>query len=344
MIAINDTSIQQLIIHSILNRGGAKTVQLSKKGVNIDNELSSVLNFYFLDKFRQQRQLHQFTHQHDLSMNEVYAFARMIFEDHRSFEEGTQAIANYLLSKSASANIKEGEVYVALLSGILYGDEIVEGLGVFKSENKDTFLRLFPAGDGLQVDSEKGINIKKLDKGAIILNTNAQDGYRVLAVDQTNKGDQAKYWIEDFLHIAPVDDNYYRTDQYMEVFKSINQQPAQEVDKVEQIDLVSSSVAFFEENETFQTEKFYEDVLYDERRQLLFEKIYQEQTGALPDARDDFEVSKPALRKSKKFIRSVIKLDKSFHVYVHTHRDRIERGFDDARQLNYYKLYFQDES
>ena len=345
MISINDAAIQQLIIHSILSVGGAKSIKLSEQPVQVNEELAGVLKYYFLDKFRSQGQFYQFTHQHDLAMNEVFSFAQMIFGGDYSFEEVSQAMANFLYSKSGSANIKEGELYVVGLSGLLYGDAMVDGIGIFKSENKDTFLKVFPGRGGLEIEKQEGINIKKLDKGAVILNLEESDGYRVLVVDQTNKQEQAKYWMDDFLHVVPVADNYHRTDQFMEVFKSMNKQtPDEDMDKVEQIDLVSSSVTFFEENETFEKDKFYEDVLYDERRQRLFEKVYAEQTGELPDAQQGFEVSKPALKRSKKFIRSVIKLDKSFHVYVHTNRDRIERGFDDSKQLNYYKLYFQDES
>ncbi|MEL7146071.1 MAG: nucleoid-associated protein [Bacteroidota bacterium] len=340
MIAINDAKIQQLIIHSLRS----KSIQLSEQQVTVDQELAGVLKFYFLDKFRNQGQFYHFVHQHDLAMNEVFSFAEMIFSGQYAFEEVSQAIANFLFSKSGSANIKEGELYVVALSGLLYGDESLDGIGIFKSENKDTFLKVFPGSGGLAIEKQEGINIRKLDKGAVILNTKKSDGYRILVVDQTNKREQAKYWMEDFLHLQPVADNYHRTDQFMEVFKSINQQAPEEIDKVEQIDLVSSSVAFFEENETFESDKFYEDVLYDERRQRLFEKVYAEQTGTLPKEDEGFEVSQPALRKSKKFIRSVIKLDKSFHVYVHANRDRIERGFDDSKQLNFYKLYFQDES
>jgi hypothetical protein len=45
-----------------------------------------------------------------------------------------------------------------------------------------------------------------------------------------------------------------------------------------------------------------------------------------------------------KFMRSVIKLDKNFHVYVHGNKDFIERGFDEEKGKYYYKLYFSEES
>ena len=59
---------------------------------------------------------------------------------------------------------------------------------------------------------------------------------------------------------------------------------------------------------------------------------------------EEMSISKPAVKKSKKFIRSVIKLDKNFHVYVHGNRDDIDQGFDDNKQKSYYKLYYKEES
>ena len=43
-------------------------------------------------------------------------------------------------------------------------------------------------------------------------------------------------------------------------------------------------------------------------------------------------------------MKSVIKLDKNFHIYVHGESNMSEKGYDQARQLNYYKLFFREES
>ena len=58
---------------------------------------------------------------------------------------------------------------------------------------------------------------------------------------------------------------------------------------------------------------------------------------------DQFAVSESSQKEAKKFVKSVIKLDKNFHIYVHGNKDRIERGFDDKRKLNYYTLWFDAE-
>ncbi len=47
---------------------------------------------------------------------------------------------------------------------------------------------------------------------------------------------------------------------------------------------------------------------------------------------------------NKKFFKHVMKLDKNFHVYVHGNPELIERGFDEQRQMKFYKLYYTNET
>jgi hypothetical protein len=58
-----------------------------------------------------------------------------------------------------------------------------------------------PLGEGFEIESEKGVNINKLDKGCLIFNTEKEKGYIVAVVDNTNKGADAQYWVDDFLHV-----------------------------------------------------------------------------------------------------------------------------------------------
>ena len=42
-------------------------------------------------------------------------------------------------------------------------------------------------------------------------------------------------------------------------------------------------------------------------------------------------------------MRSVIKLDKNFHIYVHGGEQLIEQEYDEERGMKYYKLYYREE-
>ena len=57
---------------------------------------------------------------------------------------------------------------------------------------------------------------------------------------------------------------------------------------------------------------------------------------------DDFAISEGAVKKQSRALKSVIKLDKNFHIYVHGNRNLIEQGEDDRGQ--FYKVYYQEES
>jgi len=40
---------------------------------------------------------------------------------------------------------------------------------------------------------------------------------------------------------------------------------------------------------------------------------------------DEFDISKEALKRQTRFLKSVLKLDKNFHIYIHGNRELINR-------------------
>ena len=57
---------------------------------------------------------------------------------------------------------------------------------------------------------------------------------------------------------------------------------------------------------------------------------------------DQFEISDQAVKKQARIFKSVIKLDKNFHIYVHGNKELIEQGIEpDGRK--YYKIYYAEE-
>ncbi|HAN79544.1 MAG TPA: hypothetical protein DCQ31_18165, partial [Bacteroidales bacterium] len=57
----------------------------------------------------------------------------------------------------------------------------------------------------------------------------------------------------------------------------------------------------------------------------------------------EFEISQSAVKQGRAKFKSILKLDKNFHVYIHGNRNNIERGYDDSRRQKYYKIYFENE-
>ena len=57
-----------------------------------------------------------------------------------------------------------------------------------------------------------------------------------------------------------------------------------------------------------------------------------------------FEISGQAVKKQNSSYKTVLKLDKNFHVYIHGDRQLIEQGFDESKGMKYYTLFFKEES
>lgn len=72
-----------------------------------------------------------------------------------------------------------------------------------------------------------------------------------------------------------------------------------------------------------------------------FDSNYREENDI--ELTDNFDISPQAVKKKAKVFKSVLKLDKNFHIYIHGNSELIEQGVEkDGRK--FYKIYFQQES
>jgi hypothetical protein len=206
---------------------------------------------------------------------------------------------------------------------------------------------VFPSGDGFEIESEKGVNINKLDKGCLIFNIEKENGYLVSVVDNTNRGAEAQYWIDNFLHVRPRKDEYYHTQHLMSLCKNFvtKELPQQfEVSKADQVDILNKSVQFFKENEHFQMDDFTKFVIGQANMIDSFNEYRTDfQREREIDISDNFVISESAVKKQARAIKSIIKLDKNFHIYVHGNRDLIEQGVDEHGR-KFYKIYYNEEA
>jgi len=86
------------------------------------------------------------------------------------------------------------------------------------------------------------------------------------------------------------------------------------------------------ESEVFHNQEIFD--MFEEYR-----KIYEEREGF--KLTDKFAIDKNALNVSKKIRK--IKLDDTVELYLMKTGTFIERGYDDDRGQNFYKLYFDKE-
>ena len=154
-------------------------------------------------------------------LNEVYTYVSKIFDEPEQLYEQSVNLAKHLYEQSTHPKIKGGEFYTVYFKDCILDGETLDAVGLFKSENKDTFLKVLRENGNFNLESDKGINIKKLDKGCLIFNKDRENGYVVAVVDNTNKGVEAQYWIDDFLHVRQRKDEYANTQNFMALAKTL---------------------------------------------------------------------------------------------------------------------------
>ena len=205
------TEIKHLAIHVVGNKTKNEPLILSRKlteQLKNNKDLESTLISFFLNGFKSD-EYYSLHHDVDLSCNEIYNYVSKIFENEELILEYSANIATHLYETGTHPQIKLGELYIAHIIGCEYKGETVDAIGIFKSENKDTFLDVYSEDANIQIETHLGVNTNKLDKGCIIFNIDQENGYIVCVIDNTNRGIDARYWIDDFLHVRQRKDEYY---------------------------------------------------------------------------------------------------------------------------------------
>ena len=306
--------------------------------------MKTLLVNYFIKPMKRTTDLYKFHHAEGLGLHELYNFAKTIFEDKSMLQPESINILEHLYRQSNHPNIKSGEVFVALFRDLLYEDELVDAIGIFKSEQKNTFLQVTPEGEVLGLNSQEGINVNKLDKGALILNVEQEDGYRILSVD--NNQYDTHYWLFDFLRTDRVKDDVFNTFSYLDMCNNFSKEvimPAN--DKHEQMKFIADSVDYFDNNEHFNFDEFTRAVAPTD--DVATELRNYQESYELADT-DSFTISKPALKTARRQFKDTIKLDTNIQIRLDISdpelgKQYLDKGYDEEKQMYYYKVYFNEE-
>lgn len=354
MLNFENTKLRRMVVHQVGNRSKMEGVKYSKSAHVIqDDYVRDLLMMYFTKPFDGQI-MYQFRHDSgNLELNEIYNYVSQIFENKDNLYDQSVLIANHLYEKSNHPKIKKGELYIVEFAGTQVDDEIVNAIGIFKSENKDKFLKVYQKDDDFEVDFEDGINIHKLDKGCIIFETEKEGGFKVVTVDKLNPVGNAAFWKDEFLHLQPIPEDYYLTRNYMEIVKQFSElqfNPKTDVeealvDKREQIDFNSKAAQYFNEKEQFELDDFANEVIGTPEIIEEFKSFKEgfEEDYKVPELPAAFVMHEDAKKEIQKKFRSVLKLDSNFHIYVHGGADLLEKGYDEKMKMNFYKVFYREE-
>jgi hypothetical protein len=343
----SNSKLNQLIVHYVGNKNNEDGYVLSNVKVKKqDKDTDALLVNYFLSPFKTDETF-KFWHESEIKLNTLFSYVSDIFSDKKLFLDKSQNIAKHLYECSIHPNIKQGELYIAELTDVIYGEEVVNAIAIFKSENKDNFIQSLRNENHFEIERLSGTNLDKVDKAAIVFNTYKEDGYKILIIDHSNKSYEAAYWKDSFLKVTNCADEYFQTNQFLGIAKNfVTKQLDEEfeVTKADKIDLLNRSVEYFKTHETFDKKEFEEEVFQDSgiiKSFRNFDNTYRQENEI--DITDSFEISPQAVKKQARVFKSVLKLDKNFHIYIHGNRDMIEQGVDkDGRK--YYKIYYDQES
>jgi len=346
MLTFSETLIDKIAIHKVGDRNNEEGVLASEGELNVNGEIKEILGAYFLSSFKGGG-FYQFYHAQELENNTVYSCVKIIFEDPEQLHEQSRILAKYLYETSNHPSIQGGDFYTVYFQDCMYNNEPVDAIGLFKSETRQTYLKVYPGANGYTVEAEQGIDIRKLDKGCLILNMEKEKGFIVSSVDKTSKAEEARSWMDDFLRVKQREDEYFQTENVIKMYKDfvVKELPNEyQLTKADQADMINKSKKFFKEADNFQLEDFTEKVL--ETPELIdsfnnFKKSYESENDI--QISNEFDISESAVKKQSRVFKSVIKLDKNFHIYVHGNRDYIVKGFDQQTGLQFYQVYFNEE-
>ena len=337
--------IRQCVIHKVGNKLEDDII-LSKDMLTLTEEMETMLLRYIFNGFKA-KEYYNLSSDDDLSENVVYTSVASVFDNNDNFYNESVAIARYLYSQSESPKIKSGKLLIAHLENCLVDGQTFEAIGVFKIETSVPYIKLSLNGDNYGVGFDEGIALDKMDKGCLIFNAEREKGFWVAVSESIRKSADATYWIDMFLQARQREDDYFQTQNVMNLCKNFvtEKLPEEyEVTKADQAAILNKSVQFFKENDKFDMDTFANEIMPDSQLVESFKSYKDEFVQETEmNIEDNFDISETAVKKQSKNFKSVIKLDKNFHVYVHGDTKFLEKGFDDEVNMNYYRLYFREE-
>ena len=349
MINLFNTHIENLSIHRVGNKSRNEALFLSDNPYGLNDEITPLLKEYFFKSFREKEEnYYQFAHEVDLEYNDMYNFATEVFNNPAEIHNVSKKITKHLFEQSNHPHIKNGEVYVAYLSHVSIDNNVVDAIGIFKSEVQTDFLQFEENGSNLEMILQQGINLNKLDKGCLIFNYKKEEGYKILTVD-SNRYD-ARYWLEHFLSVDAFQDENFMTKKYLKFCQEFAKEvvlPAE--DKQQEVLFMNRAINHFAKNDEFEETAFLNEVMQNPEFIPEF-KNYKVDKGAKYSIEDvsNFPIANAAVTDVRRTLKNTIVLDTNIQIKLdfinpESAEKFVEKGWDEEKQMYYYLVYFNKE-
>lgn len=273
--------------------------------------------------------------------NTLQELCRKIY-DGDSTVENSEAIAKHLIAVAPEDKLPGGDLIIAKFSAVEVGNAEHEAVGIFKFDEKEVFLESTLKDDAIALRMKRGLGNVKPNKACLAVFSGGSPTLFIID-NQAN----TEYWQKDFIGARAKKDHVNSTSDRMSITKTfITEQLPQDfvVDKADQIDLLNRSVQYFKNHTEFDQDEFTQEVFQEEKAIQSYKQYsdrYQQENDV--EVQDNFEISAHAVKNQARVFKSVLKLDKNFHIYIHGDRNKIEHGVDENGR-KFYKIFYEQES
>ena len=349
MIDFGRIDVKALATHYIGNFGLGEDIKLSQHPIQFkDDFVKGVFFDYLLSGFKNDI-YYKFRKSSDFMLHGIKDMVDDMFANHdKKFFEISIEIGKYLYAQTLHPKVKGGELYVSFIKDIVVDGELCDAVGIFKSESKDTFIKVDFNANDFSIETDLGITPKKLEKGVLIFNLDSANGYKAVMIDNSNKiSDASTYWSKEFLDMELRLSSYFYTNNYINQAVSFCEEVLTEennVNKNDKMMILNNAVGFFDKNVEFNKDEFIKEVLDQPELITAFNEHQDKycETFNIPKI-DNFSISKTAVKKNNRFLKSKITLDNSINIELKGNHHLLENGFDEERGMKFYKIYYINE-
>jgi len=191
-----------------------------------------------------------------------------------------------------------------------------------------------------------GLPMKKPEFGCLLI-PDGMDGFTTFILESIKENSGGTAWSKMLFPFHQITDDAFHAKQFFKMCKAFSEDviiKEQQQPKENQVSFLSDSLKYASDNKAVNFENFKSEVLKEAKVIDAFDSFQEKYTEERRwNPPDQFAVTDSVQNQAKKIVKSVIKLDKNFHIYVHGNKERIEKGFDESRKLHYYQLWFDAE-
>ncbi len=351
MIEFSRAQFTHFAAHFVGNKGLGEDLIMSDTTMEFSDDFVKETTLkYFLMPFKTDV-YHQFKGKIDVSLNSVANLCEDLFRSQKLFINISKQLASILYDQSMHPKIAGGSFYVCYFKDVVCDGELLDAIGIFKTEKQTTFLKMLQNSEELvefSMEADSGIDIDSLDKGCLIFNTNKSEGYKLSIIDSNNKvAECSLYWQEDFLNAKIKPNDYYHTKNLYDASRTFLEESeiVRAMPEVARMGIRNKLLNYLSEKDMvviqdLEREVFVQKALINEFKEIR-EDFHKRMDIGKP--LEEIRVSATAVKQNKKYLKQVIKLDKNFHLYIHAKTEYLEKGFDEERGLKYYKVFFVNE-